>query len=314
MDYFLKRAVLAPSIMLEISQQRYDEIKKATQILSAAFALEETYDLLVGNFIELETSALSLAAKSMMQAPHHYDEMFELNAQMNRRAVNFLTTAKMFVDQLQQRIGTCGGDKAAAKAETSKHYDMLFEYRFMEALRNHAQHSGSAVHSLSFGGRWGPPGKREKMVFATEVRTQRRFLELDPSFKKAVLLECPESVDFLDAARNYLAALSQVHQHARDQIDTQVCSARATIEDVIAVYASHEADTLGLTAYNCTESSAEKTAVFLDWDNVRLKLVARNLMNLTLGRRVVSSRPDCPVGDEDRPSNAQDLDNGQARS
>jgi hypothetical protein len=298
MDYFLMRAVLAPSTKLEISQQRYDEIKKARQILSAAFSLEETYDLLVGNYIELETSALGLAAKSMMQAPHHYDEMFELTAQMNRRAINFLTTAKMFVDQLQQRVGACDGDKAATKSETSKHYDTLFEYRFMEALRNHVQHSGSAVHSLSFGGRWGPPGQKEKMIFATEVRTQRRFLELDPSFKKTVLLECPESVDLLDAARKYLAALSQVHQHARDQINTQVSNARTAIEDAIAVYASHETDTLGLTAYNCVDPLAEKVAVFLDWDNVRLKLVARNLKNPTLAKRVVSSTPDWPLRDD----------------
>lgn len=34
MGYFLKRAVLGPSIMLEISRQRYGEIKKTTQILS----------------------------------------------------------------------------------------------------------------------------------------------------------------------------------------------------------------------------------------------------------------------------------------
>ena len=289
---------MAPSTKLEISQQRYDEIKNAVKILAAAFALEETYDLLVGNYIEFETSALGLAAKSMMQPPHHYDEMFEMNAQMNRRVVNLLTTAKMFVDQLQQRVGACSGDKAAAKAETSKHYDSLFEYRFMEALRNHVQHSGSAVHSLSFGGRWWPPRKKEKMVFATEVRAQRRFLELDPSFKKAVLQECPESVDLLDAARKYLAALSQVHQHARDQIDTQVSNARAAIEDAITEYASHESDTLGLTAYSGIDSSAEKIAVFLDWDNVRLKLAARNLQNPTLARRAVSSTPDWSINSD----------------
>jgi hypothetical protein len=297
MEYFLMRAVLGSSTKLEISQQTYERIKTARQILAAALALEETYDLLVGNYIELETSALGLAAKCMMQTPHRYDEMFELTAEMNRRAVNFLTTAKMFIDQLLQRVGACGGDKASAKAETSKHYDILFEYRFMEALRNHVQHSGSAIHSLSFGGRWGPPGKKEKMIFATEVLTQRRFLELDPSFKKAVLTECPEKIDLLDAARKYLGALSQIHQHARDQINTHVSEARTTIEDAIAVYSSHESDTLGLTAYNGTDPLAEKVAVFLDWDDVRLKLVARNQQNPTLAKRVVASAPNWPFND-----------------
>ncbi len=292
MDFYLRRAVLDASIKLEISQQQYEEIKNARHILSVAFSFEETYDLLVGNFIELESSALGMAAKSMMQIPRQYVEMFELNAEMNRRAINFLTTAKMFVDQLLQRVGACGGAKESAKAETSKHYDATFEYRFMEALRNHVQHSGSAVHQLSFRRQWGPAGQREKMNCTTMVMTHKNFLELDPSFKKAVLQECPDSVDFLDAARKYLSALSQIHEHSRSQIEPQVSKSRKIIEDVISYYTEHDASALALTAYNDTEPSAEKVPVFLDWDDVRLKLAERNIAQPALAKLVISSTPD----------------------
>lgn len=127
----------------------------------------------------------------------------------------------------------------------------------------------------------------------------KAFLGFRLFFQKMVLQECPDSVDFLDAARKYLAALSQVHQHSRNQIEPQVSRARETIADMIERCTEHDANVLALTAYNDSRDSTENVPVFLDWDNVRRKLVARNVEHPKLARRVISSKLDWPFGNGD---------------
>jgi len=161
----------------------------------------------------------------------------------------------------------------------------------MEALRNHVQHSGSAVHGLSIGGKWTSPGEKVTQVFSLGVFTKKRFLALDPSFKKSVLLECPEEVDFLNAARCYLGALSDVHDFARKSIDKPTTDARnlfATVIEKYKVFSGSSA--LGLTAFSSTaREESDEIAIFLDWDEVRLKLSVRNRNLNNLSKSVIAS-------------------------
>jgi hypothetical protein len=291
MDFYLQPALLAPPPPMEITEDNYFALKWARSVLNAAFSFEENYDLLVGNYLELESSALALSAATMARQSHEYHDMFDITAEMNRRAVNFLSSARLFVDQLRQRVGACGGDKAEVKSHLSAAYDGAFEYRFMEALRNHVQHSGSAVHALSLGGEWSPPGERIKQVFALGVFTKKRFLALDPSFKKPVIMECPEQVDFLGAARCYLGALSNVHDFSRTSIDKPTTDARNLFASAIERYKDFsDGSALGLTAFSSTaKEELDGIAIFLDWDDVRLKLAKRNKNLKNLSTSVIAS-------------------------
>lgn len=291
MNPYLRPALLSPPPPLEITESEYLLLKRSRLVLNAAFSLEENYDLLIGNYLEFENSALSLATSSMARQLSEYHEMFELTAEMNRRAVNFLSSARLFVDQLLQRVGKCGGNKEEVKKRLSAEYDDSFEYRFMEALRNHVQHSGSAVHSLSIGGKWVPSQECTRHEHALEVFTQKRFLALDPSFKKPVLEECPDKVDTLRATRRYLESLSKVHEFARNNIEDSIAEARASFESAIRKYvAFSNASPIGLTAYSSSsQDPSNQVAIFLDWDDVRVKLCKRNRRLHNLSKCVVSS-------------------------
>ena len=266
-------------------------MKRAQPILSAAFSFEENYDLLVGNYLEFENAALSISATSIARHKFEYSDMFELKADMNRRAVNFLSSARLFVDQILQRVGQCGGDKGEVKRVLCKEYDDCFEYRFMEALRNHVQHSGSAVHSLTVGGTWIPPGSRSRHEFSLEVVTLRTHLVLDKSFKKMVLGECPERVDLLGATRRYLESLSAIHEFARKNMETSVVGARSSFDAAIKKYTEFSsASPTGLTAFASSDRDPSNAfAVFLDWDDVRIKLSGRNRNLRNLSKCVISS-------------------------
>jgi hypothetical protein len=289
MPPFLQPALLAPPPALEITDEEYSRLKAARPILSAAFSLEENYDLLIGNFVEFEKAALAISMESVARVKFDYEDMFELKADMNRRAVNFLSSARLFLDQVLQRVGKIGGDSCEVKRAMSGEYDQWFEYRFMEALRNHVQHSGSAVHSLTVGGGWDKA--RQHKEFALEIMTVRRHLEEDGSFKKATLNECPEKVDLLFATRRYVESLSLVHDVARQVTKTLVEDARIIFAAAISKYVDYsKASPIGLTAYPSSSAGGEGTvAVFLQWDDVRLKLVSQNRSLKNLSKTVVAS-------------------------
>lgn len=288
MEYYLQPGILAPTKALGITKEEYDTLVKSRLVLNAVFSLEENFDLLLGNYIELENSALNFATVHMVRNLHAYDEMFETRAEMNRRAVNFLTSARLYVDQIVSRVGECGGDRDAVKARRSAEYDAAFEYRFMEAIRNHVQHSGSAVHSLSIGGERDP--ETTNRIFSLGVYSQKRYLMLDKEFKKTVLADCPDQIDFLACARRYLTGLSDLHEFARQVISKLVDDARAAFLSSISRYKEFSgASGLALNAYSSEFGRKEGTAIFLDWDDVRVKLEARNGNLTNLQKSVVSS-------------------------
>lgn len=292
MRYVLQPRLLAPPPPLDISAERYQAIKDARSTLAAAFELEENFDLMVGNYLELEQSALDVASEALARRRHEYTDLFSIRADVNRRAVNFLSTARLFLDQLPQKVQRCHCEYSSIKLLLAKSYDDSFEYRFMEALRNHVQHSGTAVHRYSLGSRWLPPGKRERDEYSFGVFAERSLLAQDRSFKKSTLQECPDRVDLLIATRKYLESLGAAQDASRKLVAANVNEARRLTEDAIAEYERFaSASSLGLAAFRYPRTDDTSVVpVFLEWDEVRRKLELRNgnLVNLSL--RYVTSR------------------------
>lgn len=143
---------------IEIDEVKFCSIVEARNVLSAAMAVEEKYELLVSNYIELEKELLKVAADDMIYRDRDYSVFFDIRLLFNQRLVNLLTSSRLYIDQIQQHIKTCLPNDLEAsinvKGFFSKEYDAHFEYQFMEALRNFVQHRGLAVHSTNHSSRW----------------------------------------------------------------------------------------------------------------------------------------------------------------
>lgn len=291
MNYYLQIAAIGLTPTLKISKKEFDGLSNARQKLIAGLPIESNFDLLVGNYLELEQSALSAASSIMVRHPSDYHEFFEINAELNRRAVNLLTTARLYIDQIRQQVSACGHDPQSIKSAMSESYDKHFEYRFMEALRNHVQHNGTAIQSISFGGAWIPREKLERLEYAVSAYTQRSSLEQDKTFKKSVLNECPDKIDFMNASRVYVESLGRIHKLVRLTVKPTMDLARLTIESAIKRYKKHaKTDGIGLTAYSSERGRINtKVPVMIDWDDVRVKLESRNGDLTNLSKSFVSS-------------------------
>lgn len=289
--YALWALVLDKNPEIHISKAEFERFKQARICLNAALALEENYDLLLSNYRELELEAISAAVTDMTIMSHEYEYFFEVRTAINRRVINLLSATRMYLDQYPQSLGRIGADVEEAKAVCSVAYDRSFEYRFMEALRNHAQHAGLAVHGVTMGGRWLPPNEPKELQFSITPYALKSALE-DSKFKKTVLDESPDKVLLIPAARAHVGGISLVHKKVRELIAPFVKEARRLFEEAIA---SHEAKAekrfLGLAAIVKEEGVVvEKIPVLLEWDDIRQKLLSRNHPIENLAKRFVTSQ------------------------
>jgi len=298
MRYILRKDVIAPVPEVEISVEEYARLEHARKVLTSAFAIEEKYEILISNFLELERQLLHLAVTNTVRNTLTYSEFFETRSALNISLVNVLTAARLYLDQLPQDICDCllNSNPSAAnlvKERCSTEYDAHFEYRFMEALRNHVQHRGIPIHFISQNAHWTSFEEDRLMEYSVDILAQRRYLAEDKQFKKKTLDEVPDEVDLKAACRRYVECLSAIHEFARDLTAKIVKCSRASIEAAHTRYAEVYAENrLGLAAFAVADGrNVSSVPLLLEWDDVRIELQKRNSQLVNLSKRYVTARP-----------------------
>jgi hypothetical protein len=296
MRYLLRKAVIDPVPEVEISAQDFSVLRAARNVLSNAFAIEEKYEIVISNFLDLEKQLLDVAATNAVRDTNTYAEFFETRSLLNIRLVNLLTSTRLYLDQLPQHIDDCDLEDieavALVKARCSEEYDNHFEFRFMEALRNYVQHRGIPVHFVSQGARWTSFEADRLMEFTVHIAAQRSYLEEDEKFKKAVLNEISKDIDLIAASRQYLESISSINEFVRKLFFEPTTSARTAIEAAHHRYSKVYSETLiGLSALEIDDSQViSSISLLLEWDDVRIQLQKRNRQLVNLSKRYVTSR------------------------
>lgn len=291
MKYILRELVLGEVPEIEITAEEYAALKKARNILLNALAIEEKYEIVIRNYIDFERQLLDTTIIHMVRMNHAYTDFFEERLGLNIRLLNLLTACRLYVDQLSQNVQECipnvSDAKEIVKHFFSKEYDRNKEYRFMEALRNYAQHRGIPVHWAQRCSRRTSRENDSLFEYSVELASLRSYLEKDSNFKKKILEEIDEKVNLKEAVRSYIESFSNVQESARIAIAESVTSARKLIEGARCRYASvNNGDVLGLSA--CKESNGmfvDTIPLLLDWDDVRLKLQQQNPKAINLKKR-----------------------------
>lgn len=294
MRYVLRKAVLGKVPEIEITEENYLALRNAREVLANALAIEEKYEILICNYLEFEKQILNDTAYYMVRSITGYADFFDVRLALNVRLVNFLTSARLYIDQLKRHVRGCVPDlkEEIMKALFSKEYDANPEYRFMEALRNHVQHRGLPIHWVSQGGSWTEVGENGVLEYSTEFASRRSFLEEDGEFKKSVLQELDDKIDLKKYTRSYVESIGNIHDSARKIIAEPVSTARELLQDAHSKYKAISNESLaGLSV--CALSGARTTGSFpilLDWDDIRIKLQERNRKVINLKKRYVTGK------------------------
>jgi len=133
----------------EVTADQYQQLADAVDVLEALWAIEEYYDSLLRNAVDLRSQiARYEAERCVFVSSPQRDQDTEIR-NLNRLFGNFLFTARAFVDGIKVRLGQVPSLKHKSKqfnALLSEQFDTYFSYRFMDALRNYTQHHGIAIH------------------------------------------------------------------------------------------------------------------------------------------------------------------------
>lgn len=299
--FVITQDIIGKRIEIDIDDVKFCELNEAKETLSAAFSLEEKYELLLMNFLELEKEVLSNSAEHSLFDQREYSDYFDIRLKINRRVVNFLTSCRLYVDHAKKHIRTCLSHSVTLKNEVNnlfnEEFDQHFEYRFCEKLRNHVQHQSLAVHTVIQGFMW----INDQRVETTKVYSLKSELQYSDSFNQKYLSEMPDKVELISVFKKYIEILSNIHVKSRKLIKGAVHFSRSTIEEIITNYSSHnDGDVIGLSAShyksdeNGKQDKLKRVPLLLEWDDVRIKLENKNGQLLKFSHRKVESVDEKP--------------------
>lgn len=92
MQYQLTTVFLEETISAEISKEVFDELKASRKILNCGFEIEEKWDLVTFNFLDLLNEQLKTAARNTLSSQINYEDFYQTRTGFTARLSNFLST------------------------------------------------------------------------------------------------------------------------------------------------------------------------------------------------------------------------------
>jgi len=143
-----KLAIIKPNeinLIKELNQEEYDLLDKSIRKVGEFHKtvlfisdVQKTYDEYFEWISKFQTKDINLN---------------QLTDNINRLLLNYLTSIKAFLDRWETRVKrTYGHDSEMAayfKTITNQKYDESFSYRFIDQLRNYAQHCGEPISTIN---------------------------------------------------------------------------------------------------------------------------------------------------------------------
>lgn len=299
MEFGLAKMTLGSRAFVPIGQADYDAIRLAREGLLEALGLEEKFNLVVDNYLDLEIGLLDSAAHHMVLLDADYRSFQLERALFNRRVMNLLTAGRAYVDHSPQHmkrlLGPDDYDSQHLAAALSEQYDARLGFRTATALRNYVQHHAFPIHSLLRDARRVERDDGPRLVHRTVLYLQPGELRTDGDFKKSVLLELEsvgEKVDLMQLLRDYLEGLWVVHETLRKTISPLLESWESTLRDALARFETEASeDSRHIAAYIRGERGrlSGRLPVFLDGVDYRRYLERKNSSLANLPIRVATN-------------------------
>ena len=86
---------------IEMDDSDFDALSESIPYLVTAYLAEEKIDLLTEGFIDLERQLMELALQDSVRGFFENYNVEESQPALNRKVINLLTAAKMYVDQVR---------------------------------------------------------------------------------------------------------------------------------------------------------------------------------------------------------------------
>lgn len=260
--FVVTRYALGKHHEVSITEGQYRHAKTAFEQLHEIVLLEERFDAIAGGFLDFEKAMLA----SILEFAYagFKDGLYQMSVrrQLNRLLMNALSAARGYIDHLPQACDSVFGREdaraGACRATLRESYDGLMGYRMFEALRNHAQHSGFPIHSVSYShqGEGEAPYAQARLSLSPMVDTAE--LAQNRSFKKNILKEMKQlgaRLDLKPYLREYMQGIATAHYLFREHAQTIAESSQQTLDELTNRFVAESGsdDTIALRAILSSE-------------------------------------------------------------
>jgi hypothetical protein len=225
--YAVTKLVMGRPPQLPIDEPTFVTIRSASHSLFRVFQIEEDYDAVVGNYVDLERAVLSLGIEAFTKRRITRPESDSDRRLLSRLLANLLASARAYRDHTIQHVERLAGGTAQHRGAAEQYfvaeYDASLSYRATEALRNYAQHCGLPAHVITYQSRWVDHDKPDdaKLIHGVLPSLSLKHLAADTRFKTSVLAELRmaakhDYVPLMPMVREYVSRCSTIHKHIRE--------------------------------------------------------------------------------------------------
>jgi hypothetical protein len=215
--YIIEKAGLGKSPEIEINKEIYQDLQRAKEYLLSHFQFEEKFDIILENFKDFEHERYSSSIDDQLFSGQTTPIMFSRRRNLIRRLMNVLTSIKLYLDVILS-LEKEKDHYDEIKNFISGQYDGNFNYRLMEALRNHIQHRGvpiSASQNSSV------IRKSDKSFHRTNTGIYLEITDLisDPKLKASLRDELEaittDRIELNRSLSEYIGCISRIHNYWR---------------------------------------------------------------------------------------------------
>jgi hypothetical protein len=229
MKYGITLNLLGCTDFIELTEEQFDEIKKAKMYLVDALLIEEKYAYILENYCEYEIELLKATVNEVVFKDLSWDKIVNDIHTINRRIMNYLSACRLYHDQIKHHFHNIYGKHSqqvmSLEAQKSKEYDSNIGYRILEAIRNHSQHYDIPVNAVTYESKTIDSNSTSKgrNIIIPWILVAR--LKINKDFKPKVLKELEEmgnKIDIRPFIRSYLESIGNIHRHIRQILNDDI--------------------------------------------------------------------------------------------
>lgn len=223
----------------DIDETKFNALRSAKSAIVEAMSAEEKFDVLMENYVELETSIFGIAMDYL--AFTRTSPFGPIRRLASRRLMNFLSSSRLYRDSIignVRRITRQPSDEALLRSLIDDSSSLPIEYRIMEAVRNFAQHRDLIVSGFSLTSDWEGgkgPGTRAAYTALPSINTEPiAQARGTPNEVASALLARGPSVHIMPLMRKSLEHYGAIHQAFRNAIKVRIEESSGLIKTEIA--------------------------------------------------------------------------------
>ncbi len=309
--YFLGEQILNPrAAAVEISKPEFDKVLNAKHVVMAMISLEVKYNIIVECYRRLEFEMFEIGFDRSMENDFSRKVSSKIVIRLNQHLLSFLTAVRAYHDQRPQDLAAFSTAVSPwvknAEGVFRRIFDLIFEYRVMEAVRNHAQHHRLPTTKFHMGASQHATEKGVSTLRYTldpeiDLNEVANNVKLSKKIRDEIKNLGVEWIDLKLAVRRYVSGLVRGHNEIRLMLFDVFAEAKQVYAESADRYKSSSVlanDALFVMAYSEPESCKP---IYLGADVIaeaermsKLHPSATNLSTRYVSTEVVRLHPNHP--------------------